>query len=427
MAASEQNAGVAQKSLWYPYAQMKHLDIQYEVTHAQGVYLQMKDGRKLIDGISSWWCVIHGYNHPELNAAAFEQMQSFAHVMLGGLKHEKAQQLANKLVQITPEGLNHVFFADSGSVGMEVSMKMAVQYWMNHGLYGKNKFLALKRAYHGDTTGVMSISDPEESMHSQFGGALLKQHFVSPPQGYTNEDSVELAVVQLEQALQTFHHELAAFVVEPIMQGAGNFNLYAPLYLQKARELCSKYNVLLIFDEVATGFGRTGTLFAADQAGVTPDIMTLSKALTGGYTGMSATLATTDVFSSFYGDDASKAFMHGPTFMANATACAIALKSIEIFERENYLQKIKAIEAQLQEELLSLQAPGIKEVRVLGALGVVEVDSPAVWKGFQEHAAKQGVWLRPFDRVIYTMPPYIITPQQLSKICRAIRSWFLGE
>lgn len=415
---------MSHSALWYPYAQMKTLEIQRKVVRAEGVMLEFENGEKLIDAISSWWCVIHGYNHPEINEAAISQIHQFAHVMLGGLSHEPAEKLAAKLVEITPEPLKHVFFADSGSVGMEVAMKMAIQYWSNQGKAEKKRFISLYRAYHGDTTGVMSISDPEESMHSLFHGSLLPQLFVPPPEGRKDLSCVEPALEALENTLKDYSAEVAAMVVEPLMQGAGNFNLYPERYLQEASQMCRDYGVLLIFDEVATGFGRTGTMFAADRAQVCPDIMTLSKALTAGYTGMSATLATEQVYNAFLGDSYEKAFMHGPTFMGNPTACAIALKSIEIFERENHLEKIAAIEAQLQEELGDLRAPGIVDVRVLGALGVVETRNRTDWEGIQEFAAERGVWLRPFDRVVYTMPPYIISSEQLSQITSVIREWF---
>ncbi|MFC1753858.1 adenosylmethionine--8-amino-7-oxononanoate transaminase [Thermoproteota archaeon] len=413
--------------LWYPYAQMKHMPPPFEVNSANGVYLDMADGRRLIDGISSWWCVIHGYNHPELTRAAKDQLDKMAHVMLGGLTHKPAQNLAEKLVEITPEGLNHVFFADSGSVGIEIAIKMAVQYWKNHGKTQKQRILSLKKAYHGDTTGAMSICDPEEGMHSLFSGALLHQHFVDAPKsGYPGTKAlIDEDLDSLEACLQKNHNEIAAFIVEPVMQAAGGFNFYSPEYLTKARKVCDNYNVLLVFDEVATGFGRTGTLFAAEQTKITPDIMVIGKGLTCGYTGHAAVLASTDVFKSFYSDDPKKAFMHGPTFMGNPLFCAIALKGIELWIRDNYLSKIKTIEKTLKSELLSFSSRGIRDIRVLGATGVIEVDKPSVLTGITQYAADNGVWIRPFNTYLYTMPPYIINEDELMTITSVMKNWFI--
>lgn len=411
-------------TLWYPYAQMRGLDSPYDVVQAQGCTLSLSDGRQLIDAISSWWCVIHGYNQPELNAVLKEQVDRFAHVMLGGLSHEPARALARKLTSIAPAGLNHVFFADSGSVGMEVAMKMAVQFHKNQGVEGRDRFLALYRAYHGDTSGVMSIGDPEEGMHHLFRGYLPRQLFVHPPEGFDNQPSLERASAELSEAFATHHNSLAAMVVEPIMQGAGGFNFYSPEYLRLARSLCDRYAVPLVFDEVATGFGRTGRLFAAEHAGVSPDIFVLGKGLTAGYLGMSATLANDRIYQAFLGDGYGSAFMHGPTFMGNAVAAAVALRSIEIFERDNYLDKIRRIEVQLRRELLPIRGAGVKETRVLGAVGVIEVTSPAAHQGLQAFAAERGVWLRPFDRTVYTAPPYVISECELSQVTAVMRDWF---
>ena len=405
---------------------MKGLAPALEVVAAEGVLLRLADGRQLIDAVSSWWSVIHGYSHPELNRAAGEQLERFAHVMLGGLTHKPVQALADKLVQITPPGLNHVFFADSGSVGIEVALKMVMQFWQNQQQPKKNKILALKHAYHGDTCGAMSVSDPDEEMHRLFSG-LLRQHlFVEAPASglHPAPDALRLDIKKLETCLKQNHRELAALIVEPLMQAAGGFNFYSPKYLEAARKCCDDLDVLLIFDEVATGFGRTGSLFAADQARVTPDIMVLGKALTAGYFGHSATLATTKVFNTFLGDDDRTALMHGPTFMANATACAVALKSIEIFERENYLDKIEHIENVLRENLLPLSSDKIQEVCVLGGTGVVEVRQKEDLASIQRFAANRGVWLRPFGRYVYTMPPYIISEDELLAVTGVIKQWF---
>lgn len=416
------------QSLWYPYAQMKDLEIQNQVVSAQGVRLKFKDQRELIDAISSWWCVIHGYNHPKLNKALQEQATDFAHVMLGGLTHEPAKVLADKLVEISPQGLNHVFFADSGSVGMEVAMKMAVQYWKNGGRIGKHRFVSLLRGYHGDTSGVMSLGDPEEGMHHLFQGYLSSQFFVKPPEGAGNgrgaiRTTVEESLSQLRLILEQHHNEIAAFVCEPLLQGAGGFNFYPPAFLQAARKLCDEFEVLMVVDEVATGFGRTGTLFAVEQANVVPDIMVLAKGLSAGYLGLSATLTTDRVFDAFLGDGYEKAFMHGPTFMGNALACSVSLASISIFQEEQYLSKIVRIEQILREELLGIEGKSVRETRVLGACGVIEFHSPAGHKGMQDFAAKNGVWLRPFLHVAYTMPAYVMPEEDLRTICRVMAKW----
>ena len=418
------------QTLWFPYAQMLGLEIQNEVVRAEGVRLHLRDGRTLIDAIASWWCVIHGYNHPELNAALRAQADDFAHVMLGGLTHAPAQRLADRLVALAPPGLAHVFFGDSGSVGMEVAMKMAVQYWKNLGVQGKHAFLSLRHGYHGDTTGVMSLGDPDDGMHRLFSGYLPRQHFVPPPEGMGGgrgeiRRSVDEAVSALGTALGQHAHETAAFACEPLLQGAGGFNFYPPAYLTEARRLCDEHGVLLICDEVATGFGRTGTLFACEQAGITPDILVLGKGLGAGYLGLSATLATNRVFKAFLGDGQDKAFMHGPTFMGNALACAVALAGIGIFERDGYLDKIRRIEEILREELLDLRADTIAETRVFGACGVIEVHDPSAWQGIQAFAGERGVWLRPFDKVVYAMPAYVMDEASLRQVCQTMRAWFV--
>jgi adenosylmethionine-8-amino-7-oxononanoate aminotransferase len=408
---------------------MLGIEVANQVVRAEGTRLHLRDGRVLIDAIASWWCVIHGYNHPELNAAMRAQLEDFAHVMLGGLTHEPAQRLADRLVELVPPGLAHVFFADSGSVGMEVAMKMAVQYWKNLGVPGKHAFLSLRHGYHGDTTGVMSLGDPDEGMHHLFADYLPRQHFVAPPEGMGNgrgeiRRSVDEALALLAAALSEHGHEVAAFACEPLMQAAGGFNFYPPAYLTQARRLCDEHSVLLICDEVATGFGRTGTLFACEQAKITPDIMVLAKGLSAGYLGLSATLATSRVFRAFLGEGRDKAFMHGPTFMGNALACRAALASIDIFEHDGTLAKIRRIEEILREELLDIKGKAIRETRVFGACGVVEVHDPSAWRGVGEFAAGRGVWLRPFDRVVYTMPAYVIDEASLRQICQTIRAWF---
>lgn len=416
-------------TLWFPYAQMKNIEVNYEVETGDGPYIQFTNGMRLLDATCSWWCMIHGYRHPDITQAIHEQADQLAHVMLGGLKNKPAVELAKKLVEITPEGLNHVFFSDSGSVGMEVAMKMAVQYWQNQGQTKKCKLASLIKAYHGDTTGCMSVCDPEEGMHSLFSGLLPQQHFAPAPEASFDASAEEVAqdITNLRAVFEEHHHEIAGFLVEPLLQAAGGLNMYSPLYLQEARKLCDEFDILFIFDEVATGFGRTGKLFAADHAEITPDIMVLSKGLTGGYIGHAATIANDKVFDGFWHDDAGKAFMHGPTFMGNPLACAVALKSIEVFERDDYLGRIAKLNQVLKDELLDFKHPDVKDTRVLGATAVIEVHNAESLKGVQDFAITQGVWLRPFGNYLYTMPPYIITEEQLTEITSAMKAWFTHQ
>ncbi|MEM7554194.1 MAG: adenosylmethionine--8-amino-7-oxononanoate transaminase [Cyanobacteria bacterium P01_A01_bin.84] len=411
-------------SLWLPYAQMKTVVPPYRVVRGEGVKLYLDDSKVLIDGISSWWCVIHGYNHPVLNQAVQEQLAKFAHVMLGGLVNDAAIHLAETLVRITPPRLNHVFFGDSGSVGVEVALKMAIQFWRNKGVPQKSRFVALRRGYHGDTTGAMSVSDDDEGMHRLFKGVILSQYFVDAPGGVDIEsEECKVSLHQLAELLKSNNSQIAAVILEPIFQGAGGFRFYPPEYLSHARRLCDEHEVLLIFDEIATGFGRTGALFAAELANVTPDIMVLSKALTGGYFGLSATIATSQVYESFLSDDPELAFMHGPTFMGNAVACAVASASINLIETENYLGKVKAIEQVLFEEIQGLEGASLCDARVLGAIGVLEFESPSNLMGFREFALDRGVWLRPYSKWLYTMPPYIIDEDDLRRITTVMKEW----
>jgi adenosylmethionine-8-amino-7-oxononanoate aminotransferase len=390
----------------------------------EGVIMHLEDGRSLIDGISSWWAVIHGYNHPALNAALIEQANKFAHVMLGGITHSPALDLASRLVAITPAGLNHVFFSDSGSIGVEVALKMSIQYWKNIGYTGKNKIISLKNGYHGDTFKAMEVSDDSDFSRS-FADVLHRGFILEIPTGGFDATPaiVQQAVDKLDTLLQQEHQHIAAFILEPIVQCAGGFNIYSPLYLKAARELCTKYDVLLVFDEVATGFGRTGKLFAAEHADVTPDIMILGKALTAGYMGHAATLTTSTIFDSFLGDNYEKALMHGPTFMANPLACAVALKSITIIEEENYLQKISRINAIIREQFDALTSPAIIEKRVIGTIGAIELKDAGMLAGFKEFAINNGVWLRPIGHVLYLMPPYIITEKELLTVLHVMKEW----
>ncbi|MFT3855921.1 MAG: adenosylmethionine--8-amino-7-oxononanoate transaminase [Ilumatobacteraceae bacterium] len=413
-----------ESNVWYPYAQMKYVGRIPKMTGGQGVRMQLADGRSLIDGISSWWSVIHGYNHPELNKVLSDQASRFAHVMLGGITHDPAIDLAKALVRITPEGLNHVFFSDSGSIGVEVALKMAIQYWTNKGIQGKTRFVSLKNCYHGDTFKAMEVSDDSDFTHA-FSAVLHRGFLLEIPTGGFDAppEIVQPAIDRMETLFREHHHELAAFILEPIVQCAGGFHIYSPKYLQAARRLCDQYDILLIFDEVATGFGRTGKLFAAEHAGITPDIMVVGKALTAGYMGHAATLATTRVYDSFLGEDYKTALMHGPTFMANALACSVAAKSIELIESGHYLQKIAHIQSVIRREFDTLQSPAIVEKRVIGALGALELTDAAVLDGFKAFALDKGAWLRPIGNILYCMPAYIMEEAELVAIIGVMREW----
>ena len=392
--------------IWYPYAQMKTMPAPYKIIDADGVYLYTAD-QKLIDSVSSWWCMIHGYKHPELTAAIQQQAGKFCHVMLGGLTHEPVEQLSQKLQEFLPGDLDYCFFSDSGSVAVEVSLKMALQYNVNKGRK-RPLVLALERAYHGDTFKTMEVGD-DEDYHFAFD---KKEGVVHIP----------TTIPALEEAFEKYHDRLNCFIVEPLLQGAGGMQMYDISFLQRARELCSQYDVLLIFDEVATGFGRTGHRFVADV--VLPDILVLGKALTGGYIGHAATVANHKVYDAFYSDDDRKALMHGPTFMGNALACAAALKGIEIFEREDYMSKIARIEAISKREMLGFADPRIKEVRVMGGCTCVEVYNEADLEGFQQFAYERGVFSRPFLKYMYSMVPYVIQEDELVRIFDVMKEWF---
>lgn len=413
-----------ESTLWYPYTQMKQMGELPKMMEGRGVNMHLADGRILIDGISSWWSVIHGYNHPQLNAVLTEQLEQFAHVMLGGITHYPALQLADKLVDITPEGLNHVFFSDSGSIGVEVALKMAIQYWKNKGIDGKTRLVSLKNGYHGDTFKAMEVSD-DSDFSQAFSEVLHRGYLLDIPTGgfEASTSDIQPAVDALEALLKEKQNELAAFILEPIVQCAGGFHIYSPLYLKAARELCRQYEVLLIFDEVATGFGRTGKLFAAEHANVTPDIMVLGKALTAGYMGHAATLTTTAVYNSFLGDDRSKALMHGPTFMANALACTVALKGIQIQEQEHYLEKISRIETIIRREFDTIHSDAVTHKRIIGAIGAMELRDASLLNGFKAFAMDHGAWLRPIGNVVYVMPAYIITEAELVKLIAVIQAW----
>lgn len=405
--------------IWYPYAQMKHLPEPYKVVDAEGVYLYIeKNGKicRLIDSISSWWCMIHGYKNVEINEAMKNQIDKFSHVMLAGLSHNPVEELSAKLEEYLPGDLKYCFFSDSGSVGVEVALKMAMQYNVNK-KSGKKKMLALKNAYHGDTFKAMEVGD-DEDYHGAFFG---KERSV-------NSDVIHIPteIQALEKAFMEYGNELALFIVEPLLQGAGGFLMYDIAFLKKARELCDKYDVVLIFDEVATGFGRTGYRFVSDI--VVPDIVVLGKGLTGGYVGHAVTVAGEKVYRGFYGDETSLAFMHGPTFMANPLACVAALKSIEIFERESYLAKVSRIEEICKRELKRLEEKKdfrIADIRVMGACFCIEVKSPEYITGYREFAYENGVFARPFGRFIYGMLPYVISEEDLIKVLDVACKWFM--
>jgi len=417
-----------QHPLWYPYTQMQDLAQPPEVSSGQGAWIHLADGRQLLDATSAWWCLIHGYRHPKMDAALHQQIDQLSHVMLGGLTHAPALQLAEKLVALTPSNLNRVFFSDSGSVGIEVAMKMAVQYQLQQGQAKRTRLLSVMRAYHGDTSGCMALCDPEEGMHQLFSGWLEPHPFTPAPRAGFDaaaNDPLLLEDIQLlRESFAQHHASLAGFIVEPLLQAAGGFNMYSPFWLQEVRRLCDEYGILLIFDEIATGFGRTGSLFACEQAKVCPDILVLSKGLTGGYLGLAATLASEEVFRGFYGGP-ERAFMHGPTFMGNPLACSAALASIQIFEEENYLQRIQDLNLVLNEELNSFSAPGVQSTRVLGATGVVEVEDPKLLKGLAKYAFQEGIWMRPFGRYAYTMPSYVINKEELRRITQVMKAFFL--
>ena len=405
--------------VWHPYAPLHGDAPVWPVVGAAGVELTLEDGRTLVDGMASWWAAIHGYNHPVLNRAVSEQLDRFAHVMFGGLTHRPAVDLAHRLLEIAPDNLSAVFFADSGSVSVEVALKMAIQYWDGVGQPAKKRLLTVRNGYHGDTFGAMSVCDPDNGMHSLFTGILPQQLFVDAPRQGDEPDPAD-DITAFADAITRHHEQLAAVIIEPIVQGAGGMRIYRPAYLSQVAELCREHQVLLILDEIATGFGRTGTLFACEQAGVQPDILCLGKALTGGYMTLAATLASARVADGIAAS-AAGALMHGPTYMANPLACAVALASIDLLLSQDWQARVMAIEAQLMAELAPCRRLAcVADVRVKGAIGVVELKDPATLKGVQQELVEHGVWLRPFRNLIYTMPPYIIQAEELRRITDAI-------
>ncbi|MGB8185040.1 MAG: adenosylmethionine--8-amino-7-oxononanoate transaminase [Pseudolabrys sp.] len=397
--------------IWLPYAQMKTVPPPLAVVRTHGTRITLADGRELIDGIASWWTACHGYNHPHIRQAVEAQLASMPHIMFGGLVHEQAFVLARRLTKLLPDDLTRVYFSDSGSVAVEVAMKMATQYWINRGIRGKNRFVAFKGGYHGDTTGAMAVSDPDAGMHAAFAGVLPRHHIADLP----DDDST------LDQLLTERGDTVAAMIVEPLVQGAGGMTFHDARALRRLRALADRYDVLLIFDEIFTGFGRTGTMFACEHAGVAPDIITLSKALTGGTLPLAATIATRMIFDAFWSDDPKKALMHGPTYMANALGCAAANASVDLFEREPRLRQVADIAIALEQGLAPCRDfPNVKDVRVKGAIGVVELDRIDDLDALRTQFIEQGVFIRPIGNVIYLTPAFTISSDELKTLTDAI-------
>jgi len=409
--------------VWLPYAQMKTASPPLPVVATSGARIVLADGRELIDGIASWWTACHGYNQPTIRDAVAKQLKAMPHVMFGGLAHEPALSLARRLAALLPGDLNHVFFSDSGSVAVEVALKMAVQYWINRGVPARTRFLSFKGGYHGDTAGTMAVTDPQSGMHALFAGLLPEHHVVDLP-----EDEARTAA--LDKLLRERADTIAAIIVEPLVQGAGGMKFHDAAVLARLRALADKYDMLLIFDEIFTGFGRTGAMFACEAAGVAPDIITLSKALTGGTLPLAATVATRKIFEAFWSDDPKQALMHGPTFMANALACAAANASLDLFDSEPRMQQVADISAQLAQGLEPCRGlAGVKNVRIKGAIGVVEMDGIDNLDALRAHFVDEGVFVRPFRNIIYLTPAFTIAADELKiltdvvvKVVRTIKA-----
>ena len=422
-ADTHHNSDISQKDqqfVWHPYSSLTKPIPAYEVVSAKGVRLELANGTQLIDGMSSWWCAIHGYNHPALNAAAKDQIDRMSHVMFGGITHSPAVTLCEKIVDITPEGLDKVFLSDSGSVSVEVAIKMAFQYWISKGQPEKNKLLSLKGGYHGDTFAAMSVCDPTNGMHHIFDQVLPQHYFAPKPQiGFDQPWDIS-DIAEFKSIIENQHQNIAAVILEPVVQGAGGMNFYSPEYLRQVRLLCDKHDVLLIADEIATGFGRTGKLFACEWAQITPDIMCLGKSLTGGYMTLAATICTEKVSHGICNGEAG-CFMHGPTFMGNPLACAVANASIEQLLSEDWQSNIARIETVLKQQIEPfIHLDTVADTRVLGAIAVVEMKQPVQLAEIQRQFVARGIWVRPFGRLVYVMPPFIMSNQDLESLMQGI-------
>ncbi len=420
METTEELLAFDKEHVWHPYTSIPNPMDVYSVASASGCTIKLSDGKELTDGMASWWAAIHGYNHPELNKALFEQSRKVSHIMFGGLTHEPAVRLARKLVEITPDGLDKVFFSDSGSVSVEVAIKMAIQYHYAKDKPEKSRLLTVRGGYHGDTFKAMSVSDPVNGMHAVFAHALQKQIFAPRPQVRFDEEWQFEDISELSVLLENKSDEIAAVIIEPMVQGAGGMWFYNPRYLKELRQICDQFEVLLIFDEIATGFGRTGKLFASEHSNVVPDIMCMGKALTGGYLTLAATMCSPKVAETISMADPDN-FMHGPTFMANPLACSVASASIEVLLSYDWQSKISAMESQMLQELWEARNNDkVNDVRVLGGIGVIEMHDPVDMARMQSFFVKEGVWIRPFGKLIYIMPPYIISQEELSCLTAAM-------
>ena len=407
---------IDQTTLWHPYSSLPSVVDNVCVESAQGAEIYLKNGKTLIDGMSSWWSTIHGYNHPILNEAVSTQLKKMSHVMFGGLTHEPAVKLAQKLVEITPRDLSKVFFSDSGSVSVEVAIKMAIQFWQSQGNTEKNQLLTIRNGYHGDTFAAMAVCDPVTGMHHLFESTLTQHLFSEQPKCRYSDSWDPSSTQDIEHLIRKHHKNIAAVILEPIVQGAGGMYFYHPQYLKHVRELCDQHHLLLIADEIATGFGRTGKMFACNHANISPDIMCIGKALTGGYMTLAATLCSNKVAKGICEGEAG-VFMHGPTFMANPLACNVAYENICLLQSYDWEHTVSQIETQLRDQLLPIQSlPTVNDVRTLGAIGVVEMKAPVNMKKIQPKIVEEGIWLRPFGKLIYMMPPYIISQSQLSTL-----------